>query len=106
MRPDLPPWLAHWLKRHQSPVSFWLHVVGIPLAVAGGLLGLYQLILWHWEPWYWPISMIVGGYLLQWIGHVYEGNDMGEVILFKKWAGRPYRAVSSRYEKSLSGSVE
>ena len=38
--------------------------------------------------------------LLQWIGHVHEGNDMGEVILLKRWAGRPYCAVSPRYAKS------
>lgn len=101
MKRGQPIWLVHWLERHQSPLSFWLHVVGIPLAVAGGLLGLYQLACWQWEVWYRPIAMIVGGYVLQWIGHVHEGNDMGEVILLKKWAGKPYCAVSPRYQKKL-----
>lgn len=44
--------------------------------------------------------MIAGSYLMQWIGHRIEGNDMGEVILLKRSANRPYTAVSPRYTPS------
>ena len=44
-----------------------------------------------------PMGLLALSYLLQWIGHAVEGNDMGEVILLKKLLGRPYVAVSSRY---------
>ena len=44
--------------------------------------------------------LLVLGYALQWIGHRIEGNDMGEVVLIKKLFGRPYVAVSPRYQKA------
>ena len=40
-----PPWLQNWLERHRSPLSFWLHMIGIPLAVAAVILAGYQLVL-------------------------------------------------------------
>ncbi len=43
--------------------------------------------------------MLVGGYVLQWIGHMIEGNDVGEWILVKKMLGRDYVAVSPRYKR-------
>jgi hypothetical protein len=99
-----PKWLENWLERHQSPLSFWLHVAGIPLAVAGLLLGLVQLFLalgdpsW-WGLWWRPVGLIALGYLLQIIGHWHEGNDVGEFILVKRLLGRPYVAVSPRYRR-------
>jgi len=85
------------LERHQHPVSRVLHAVGIPLLpLAGGLAG-WQLVQSRWDLWYRPLVLIAVSYLLQWIGHRIEGNDLGEVIVFKRWLGRPYVAVSSRY---------
>lgn len=80
-------------------MSFWLHVVGIPLTIAGVVVACYQL--WHgmWDVWWRPFIFWIVGYGLQWIGHAHEGNDMGEVILFKRWLGRPFVAVSPRYSK-------
>jgi hypothetical protein len=43
------------------------------------------------------MTLLVAGYLLQWIGHRIEGNDMGELILVRRWLGRPYVAVSPKY---------
>lgn len=90
-------WLAHWLERHQHPVSRFLHAVGIPLAIVAVVLAFVQLAAWRWDLWYRPVVLLAAGYLLQWMGHVIEGNDMGEVILVKKLLGRPYVAVSPRY---------
>ncbi len=91
-----PAWLANWLERHQHPLSFWLHVIGIPLTVAAVVLAGVQLAAWRWDLWWRPTVLLVLGYLLQWLGHLIEGNDMGEVILVKKMLGRPYVAVAPR----------
>src|SRR5688572_23209803 len=51
----------NWLERHQHPVSFWLHMVGIPLA----LLAIPALFFVEW---YWCLGAFVLGYLLQFVG--------------------------------------
>lgn len=106
MGPKRATWLARWRERHQSVVSFWLHVVGIPLTIAAGAVALYQLYHGHWDLWWRPVALVVAGYLLQFVGHVYEGNDMGEVILIKKFFGLPYVAVSPRYEEARVAARE
>lgn len=89
-----PGWLQNWLARHRHPVSLWLHAIGIPLTLwAVGLAGV-QLTRGQWDLWWRPVVLLVAGYILQWIGHRIEGNDMGEVILVKKLLGRPYVAVA------------
>ncbi|MGE0479964.1 MAG: Mpo1-like protein [Phycisphaerae bacterium] len=93
-----PFWLQNWLERHQHPVSFWLHVVGIPLTIAAVALAAYQLALWRWDLWWRPALLLAVGYALQWLGHRLEGNDMGEIILVKKLLGRPYVAIAPRQE--------
>ncbi len=92
-----PAWLQSWLERHQSPLSFWLHAIGIPLAVASIPLAIVQLVEWRWDLWWRPAGLLFAGYLLQYIGHRHEGNDVGEVILIKRLLGMPYVAVSPRF---------
>ncbi len=94
-----PEWLRNWLKRHQHPASFWLHVAGIPLTIAALALAGWQLYLWRWDLWWRPVLLLLLGYLLQWIGHKIEGNDLGELILVKRWLGRPYIAIAPRYAR-------
>jgi hypothetical protein len=89
-----PYWLQNWLERHQHPVSRGLHYVGIPLTVAAVVVAGVQLYQWRWDLWWRPVVLLGVGYLLQIVGHLCEGNDMGEVILVKKLLGRPYRAVA------------
>lgn len=103
---EKPAWLRNWLIRHQHPVSFWLHMIGIPLTIAAIPLAIMQLMDGRWDLWWRPVLLIVGGYLLQWIGHIIEGNDMGEVILVKKWLGKSYQAVSPRYADESQSSNE
>lgn len=73
-------------------------MIGIPLTIAAIPLALVQLSDSRWDLWWRPVLLLIGGYFLQWIGHKIEGNDMGEVILLKKLLGRPYVAVSPRYQ--------
>lgn len=84
---------TNWRERHMHPVSFALHAVAIPMLVVAGVLVVLQLAEGAWALWWRPAVLVVASYLLQWIGHTVEGNDMGEVILIKKLLGRPYVAV-------------
>lgn len=95
-------WLARWLERHRSAVSFWLHAVGIPLTILAGAMAICQLVHGRWDLWWRPVVLVIAGYLLQFVGHVYEGNDMGEVIFIKRLLGLPYVAVSPRYAREQS----
>jgi hypothetical protein len=80
----------NWLVRHQNPLNFWIHLIGIPLALVG-------LILLFLAPWYWGVGAIMFGYLLQWIGHRAEGNDVGEFIPIKRLFGLPVVAIAPQF---------
>ncbi|MGF1579951.1 MAG: Mpo1-like protein [Gemmataceae bacterium] len=100
--------LRNWLERHQHPFNFWIHLVGIPLAL-GSLVAVFVL---PWDYWYWPTATFLVGYLLQYIGHCVEGNDVGEFIPFKKMLGLPVidivpkRQGEAEPEHSLPGPSE
>jgi hypothetical protein len=81
--------IEKWRKRHRNPTSFWLHMLGIPACfVAAPVL----LILRQWAL---AAALFVGGYALQFIGHLIEGNRSGEEMLVRrilrrgKQPGRP-----------------
>src|SRR5947207_13091360 len=80
----------NWLDRHQTPANFWIHLVGIPLAFAG-------VPLLFVAEWYWGVGAIVLGYLLQWIGHRIEGNDVGEFSPVKRLLGLPVVAIAPQH---------
>lgn len=77
---------SNWLERHRNGFNFWIHLIGIPVAMAG-----VPLLFVNWK---WGVVTLVLGYLLQWIGHRVEGNDVGEFIPVKKLLGLPYIAVA------------
>jgi hypothetical protein len=90
----------NWRQRHQLPFNFWIHMIGIPVAVA-------SLPLLFFDVW-WGLAALFVGYLLQWIGHCAEGNDVGEFIPIKRLLGLPYVAIaplSSRAGSSLPGAT-
>lgn len=100
-----PHWLQNWLARHQNVLSRRLHYIGIPLTIAAVVVAVAQLWLWRWDLWWRPAVLLSAGYLLQYVGHRVEGNDLGEVILVKRLLGKPYQAVSPRYAGNV-GQVE
>jgi hypothetical protein len=89
--------LQGWRLRHQLPFNFAIHLIGIPMAVGG--LVLLILLPWYGDvlPWYWGVGAFVGGYLLQWIGHLAEGNDVGEWAAIKRLLGLPYVGIAPRW---------
>lgn len=85
-----------WRARHQLPFNFAIHLVGIPVAMLG-LLFLLLAPVYQVVPWPWALGMVIFGYLLQWIGHQAEGNDVGEWAGIKRLLGLPYVGVSPRW---------
>jgi hypothetical protein len=84
--------LKNWRLRHQHPFNFWIHMIGIPMAVAGVVMLFYY-------PWYYGASAFVLGYILQYVGHRVEGNDLGEWAGIKRMLGLPYVSISPRFQK-------
>ena len=97
MRKQPPAWLANWLERHQHPVSRWLHYFGIPLTILAVLDFAWIALMGWWGLWWHAPALLFAGYFLQWLGHVIEGNELGEVCLVKRLLGVPYVAISPRY---------
>ena len=82
--------LKHWRERHRHPFNFAIHLVGIPLAV----LGVVLFFCYSWHDWYWGAGAFILGYVLQFLGHLVEGNDLGEWAGIKRMLGLPYVAVA------------
>ena len=87
-------WLLYrwegWRLRHQLPLNFALHLLGIPIVLA-------SFVLYFFLPWYWGVGAFVLGYLLQYVGHLFEGNTMGEWAFIKRQFGLPYVGISPRW---------
>jgi hypothetical protein len=84
--------LRNWRQRHQHPFNFAIHLLGIPMAVAG-------LILLFFLPWYWGVGAFFVGYSLQYAGHAVEGNDVGEWAAIKRLLGLPYVSIAPRWQQ-------
>ncbi len=52
------------------------------------------------QDWPWAAGCFVGGYVLQFIGHVIEGNDAGETVLVKKLLSKPYVSIAPGSKES------
>jgi hypothetical protein len=75
--PSGPRLLRGWLTRHQHPFSFYLHMVGIPMT----LVALPLLFRHRWAR---AFGLFGGGYTLQFVGHLVEGNPPGEVLALQR----------------------
>jgi hypothetical protein len=89
---------ANWLERHQNPFNRGIHLLGIPLAL---LVAPILLLAMPWDEWYWAGLAFVGGYVVQWIGHAVEGNDLGEWAAVKRLLGLPYVAIAPQYVREV-----
>lgn len=82
--------IIDYIERHKHPANAILHIFGVPMA----FYGLFKLITGHIAL---GIGLLIGGYLLQWLGHSAQGNEVGEITLIKNIAGR--------LRKKSSGSI-
>lgn len=68
---------SKWAERHRHPVSFALHLVGIPMTIAA----LPALVFCSVAS---AAALFIGGYALQFIGHIVERNKPGELLLIER----------------------
>ena len=102
LAPD--PRVHRWLLRHPHPTSFILHMIGIPPTFLGALFVPIYLCMLSWTMFFLALGLFVGGYLLQFAGHLLEGTDPGEIIYFKRKLGMPYvEFPASRLPKQVNG---
>jgi len=74
--------IENWRARHRNRVNFWLHVVGVPACFVAAPIALAL------RQWLLAAAAFAGGYALQFIGHLVEGNRAGEEMLLRKLLGR------------------
>lgn len=79
-------------------MSFWLHMIGIPacfVAAPAMLVG---------RQWLLAGGFFVGGYALQFIGHVVEGNRSGEEMLLRRIFRQPASEAKGAGDEASRGS--
>jgi hypothetical protein len=86
----------NWRARHRHPFNFWIHMLGVPLAVAGLLLMLASALFLSVRL-YWGVGTLIAGYVLQYLGHRVEGNDVGEWAAIKRLFGLPCTLIAPRW---------
>lgn len=67
-------YLEEYQKSHKHPVNRMLHTIGIPLIVLSVLLFIVDLILYDCAYWIWTFGLFLFGWILQFIGHAFEGK--------------------------------
>ena len=87
--------LRNWRQRHQHPFNFAIHLIGIPMTVAGVVV----LFLLPWNLWYAGVGLFILGYVLQYLGHRVEGNDLGEWAGIKRLLGWPCVGIAPQYRE-------
>lgn len=94
--PPLPPspLVDNWMERHRNLVSFVLHLIGIPPTILGVLLVPVYLYCLSVPIFLLALAAFVGGYLVQFLGHLLEGTDPGEIIFFKRKLGLNYVEIA------------
>ena len=85
------PVVLDWLERHNRPVNFALHMVGIPLTLIGALMVPIYVGLMSLPIFVFSLSMFVIGYLFQFLGHALEGSEPGEITYLRKKITRSLR---------------
>ena len=58
--------LENYRRSHQNPINQWFHNFGIPLVVV-------SLPVAFWD-WHWGLGLFVLGWILQFVGHAFEGK--------------------------------
>lgn len=98
----LTRFVANYIQRHQNRANQLLHLIGVPLTF------VVSAVLAVQHRWAWAAAAFVVGYVLQFVGHAIEGNDAGEVVLIKRWLGKPYQefAPTRRVDDIPSNSSE
>jgi uncharacterized membrane protein YGL010W len=91
------PLVADWLDRHRNPLSFALHMIGIPCTILGAVFIPIYVTLMSVPIFLLALALFVGGYLIQFLGHALDGSEPGEVTFLKKKLGARPVEVAPRH---------
>ena len=82
-------WIAQYATSHQHPVNRFCHTLGIPLIV---ISIAWRIVAWLASAPMWPpVALFVIGWLLQFVGHAFEGkrpeflNDWRFLFVGLRW---------------------
>lgn len=73
-------WIADYAESHQHPMNRLTHTFGIPMIAIS--LPLFVLAIFIPGFWVWPTALFTVGWILQFIGHAFEGKPPE---FFKDW---------------------
>jgi uncharacterized membrane protein YGL010W len=76
--------LKDYGARHSNPLNAFLHLFGVPLA----FWGIFKLFDRRSSQKSLGCLCLVLGYLLQYLGHKKQGNEVGEVTLIKMFLAK------------------
>ena len=65
-------WVAQYATSHQHPINRVCHTIGIPLIVLSLALAVASAAVAGL--WKWALALFVAGWILQFIGHAFEGK--------------------------------
>jgi uncharacterized membrane protein YGL010W len=65
-------WIARYSRSHQHPVNRFCHTLGIPTILLS--LAVFVLAPFVHRLWTLALGLFVAGWLLQFIGHAFEGK--------------------------------
>src|SRR4051812_36760962 len=82
-----------WIARHRHPTSFVLHMFGIPPTILGVLLIPVYGTLFSVPIFLFALAMFVGGYLIQFLGHLVDGTEPGEIMYLRRKLGWSYAKI-------------
>ncbi|MBU6453226.1 MAG: DUF962 domain-containing protein [Cyanobacteria bacterium REEB67] len=88
-----------YCRRHKHPVNAALHIVGVPAVV----LGLCQIFGGRGpRAKFFGAFLIVFGYILQFLGHKQQGNEVGEVTLIKSLVAKLQAASEKNLQRGTA----
>jgi len=82
--------VVNWVERHRNPVSFVLHIIGIPPTILGVLLIPVYVYCLSIPIFLFALAMFVGWLRSPVPRPRVEGTDPGEIIYFKRKLGLSY----------------
>jgi hypothetical protein len=91
--PRRMPVIDNWLERHRNPTSFVLHMIGIPPTILGVLLIPIYVLLVSIPIFLLALTLFVGGYLVQFLGHAVDGTEPGEIKFLRGKFGWTYAGI-------------
>lgn len=66
--------LENYRKSHTHPINKLTHTFGIPMIVISVFMVPYMAFASQWSLWPYALGLFVVGWILQFIGHAFEGK--------------------------------